>query len=100
MCRAAFKNSRQIDGFKEVLFSRYWPEELLDERTLVKCLFCGLACELWYGSDARRRFIKVARPLYQTLLMPPARMPSIKGFKLDEAIILRQMRRMKAEQQK
>ena len=44
--------------------------------------------------------LKSARPLYQTLLVPPARMPSIKGFKLDEAIVLRQMRKIKAERQK
>ena len=40
---APFKNTRQFDGFEKVLFSRYWPEEVLDERALVKCLFCGSA---------------------------------------------------------
>ena len=63
MCAAPFKNTRQFDGFEEVLFSRYWPEEVLDERTLVKCLFCGAAVSSGTDQMPVGDLLKSARPL-------------------------------------
>ena len=66
---APFKNTRQFDRFEKVLFSRYWPEEVLDERTLVKCLFFtpSSGTDQLLGGD----LLKSARSLLLPLLMEP-----------------------------
>ena len=68
-CAPPFKNTRQFDGFEEVLFSRYWPEEVSDERTLVKCLFFtpSSGTDQLLGGD----LLKSARSLLLPLLMEP-----------------------------